>query len=324
MTPQEYIESELLKLKESSEFKKHSDQDIVAVIFRLIMSKKFRKYSASSDLQEQIKKAIAINVRNREPINITFPHGGYKLWRLDESPSVDWAELFSLKYYSQWVKPICEIYEPGILFDFFVDDLIVPKLNNVLREEVELYIESYRNLIKFMTNYQPKNLIMTVTTVGSLFPSEDDFNNSLNKNIELKRKEYEGLPEISDKQVSSIELNVKVTKAQLADPKWREKVALIESGYSLTKAEPGYHKDRPEKILAFVQPLPSGATISVGTTKSSIMKFWVGAGVLEHKDIGYKEIILSPNQLRMATFDWENIAIKGLNGKNFDKIRILN
>lgn len=324
MTAQEYIQSQLIKLKEPLEFQEVPADKLEEAIFRILMSKKFRKYSANESLQLQMREALKSNIRNNRPINITFLHGAYKLWRLDESPEVDWAELFSLIYYSNWVKQICAIYKHGVWFDFFVDDLIVPKLNNVDIREINEYLESYNYLIKFIKNYQPTNLNMTITTVGSRFSSEDEFNKNLNDNIELKRKELGGLPELSEKQAISIEFNVKVTKDQLENPKWKEEVALIESGYGLTKASPQYHKNRPEKILAFTQPLPGGTTISVGTTKSSIMKFWIGAGALKYKEDNYQQLILSPKQLAAADFHWEDVKLKGLEGKNFKRIRILN
>lgn len=140
---------------------------------------------------------------------------------------------------------------------------------------------------------------------------------------ELTEKTANGLPEINDAQKAMVELNTKPTDAQLKDPKWREKVYHLHNAYLATKAGTGYHKGRPEKILVFTQPLPSGATISVGTTKSSIMKFWVGVGVLQPKGDSYNQIILSPSQLEKAKFTFEEVDFDGLHGKNFKRIRIL-
>lgn len=144
MTAQEYIQTKLNYLarpigKESPS----STDELATAIFNSLMSKKFRKYSANDELQQHIRNAIRINIKNKEPINITFLHGAYKLWRLDESPEADWAELFSLMYYSNWVKPICELYEPGVWFDFFVDDYIINRLDNIPMSDIRLYISSY-------------------------------------------------------------------------------------------------------------------------------------------------------------------------------------
>lgn len=165
---------------------------------------------------------------------------------------------------------------------------------------------------------------MTITTVGEQFPSEEAFDKSLQTNLKKITTETPGgLPELTEAQRAMVELNTKPTDEQVRDPLWQEKVYHLHNAYGLTKAEPGYHKGRPEKILAFTQPLPSGTTISVGTTKDSIMKFWIGAGVLKQKNETYRQVILSPNQLSSSNFSWQSISIPNINGKNFSKIRVV-
>lgn len=324
MTAQDYIQSKLDELKKPLGLRRPQDTDeLIEAIFRALMSKKFRKYSANEALQAQVREAIKINVEKNEPINVTFLHGAYKLWRLEETPEADWAEFFSLMYYSSWVKPICEIYEPGVWFDFFVDDYIIERLDNIPKSDIEAYIASYQSVIDYLKDYQPANLKMTITTVGGQFPSEETFDKSLQSSLEkLTAETLGGLPVLNDAQQAMVELNTKATKEQLEDPQWQEKVFHLHNAYMSTKAEPGYHKGRPEKIMAFTQPLPSGATISVGTTKSSIMKFWVGVGVLEPKADSYKQVILSPNQLENLKYDWQDVDM-GIKGKNFNKIRVV-
>lgn len=325
MTAQDYIQTKLDELKQPlGLLVPTNNKDLAEFIFRSLMSKKFRKYSASDSLQAQVKEAIQINIERNEPINLTFLHGAYKLWRLKESPETDWAELFSLMYYSKWVKPICEVYQPGVWFDFFVDDYIVTRLDNIPREDIQTYIDSYRGVMDFLKVYQPSNLKMTITTVGSRFESEDAFDRSLQANlVKLTSDTLDELPVLDEAQRAMVELNTHATEEQLKDPLWREKVFNLHNAYAPTKAEPGYHKNRPEKIIVFTQPLPSGMAISVGTTKSSVMKFWIGVGVLKPKGGSYQEVILSPDQLSRAHFSTEEISISNLTGKNFSKIRVL-
>lgn len=118
-----------------------------------------------------------------------------------------------------------------------------------------------------------------------------------------------------------VELNAKPTPEQLKDPQWREKVSLIHDAYMISKRETGYHFG-DDKILVFNQPLPSGMLLAVGTTKTSIAKFWVGVGALKKIDNSYKEYILSPKQIESFSITKEPIHIDGLEGKNFQTIRI--
>ncbi len=321
MTAQDYITEKLDKLKLSAE-PSHTDsgEELEEKIFALLMTKKFRKYAASTELQAHIRQAIHLNVAHKEPINLTLLHGAYKLWRFDESPEADWAELFALMYYTNWVKPICEIYSPGVWFDFFVDDFIVPLLDNIEPLDIEKYLSSYQSVLDFLKPYQPHNLKMTVTPVGSQFDSKEAYMTSLKRNLDAIKPS--GLPHLSDQEKAMVELNTKATSEQLADPDWQRKVLQLHNAYAVTKSEPGYH-NQPTKIKVFTQPLPTGMVISVGSTKDSIAKFWVGVGALRPLSDSYRQIILTPSQLQTAQFTWEDVSINGLTGKNFSKVRIL-
>ena len=317
MTVQEYILQSVSNLKKPEVFL--ADQEpLVEEISRLVLSKKFRKYSANEELIKHIKNAIRLKVEKNEPINITFLQGAYKLWRLEEAPEADWAELFVATYYTNWVKDICTIYQPGVWFDYFVDDLIVPMIDNLSLDEINAYVDSFQQVLDFLKSHQPQNLKMTITRVGDQFESPEAFYASVEKNAEKVRQTN---PSFTEEQLRVVELNARPTAEQLKDPQWREKVNIIHDGYMLTKREPGYHH-RPDKILAFTQPLPSGSTVSVGTAKTSIAKHWVGVGALKKLGKGYREYIFSPTQLQKREFIKETLEIDGLPGKNFQSIRV--
>ena len=249
---------------------------------------------------------------------LTFLHGAYKLWRLDEAPEVDFAELFSLMYYTKYVKPVCEIYKPGVWFDFFVDDYIVEIMDHYAPEEIEAYIRSYQAAMDYLRAYQTANLKMTITPVSSAFASRDEFEAKLAESLaKTPMPTY-----VDEKDIATIELNVRLAEGQADDPLWREKAAQLESAYLAIKGGTGYHKGREDKILVFTQPLPSGSTISLGTTKSSIAKFWVGVGALKADGDSYKMLVLSPKQLANADCAFEDVNI-GLDGKNFKKVRVV-
>lgn len=194
MQPQEYIQQELEKLKEFHP-RKVEKEVLADEIFRLLMSKKFRKYSAKPELITHIKNAIRICIDEQKPINLTFLHGAYKLWRLEEAPLPDWGELFSAMYYTEWVKPICEIYQPGVWWDYFLDDLIVSRIDNIPLENIDLYIQSYQKILDFLKAYQPKNLTMTITRVGNQFASTEEFNASVAKNMKKLSEEGHSVSE---------------------------------------------------------------------------------------------------------------------------------
>jgi hypothetical protein len=324
MTAQEYIQSALDELKALNELPQPKNEaDLVETIFRLITSKKFRKYSLTEEYATYIKNSITENVQANKPINLTFLGGCYKLWRLDEAPESDWAELFACMYYSRWVKPVCAIYAPGVWFDFFLDDVIVSRINNLPESDIEAYRTSRQQILDFLKPYQPANLRMTLTGISSLFESREVYETQLEESIaKLSSTLPGGLPELTDKQRATTTLNVKATPEQLADPKWREKVELVHSAYMAVKGATGY-STTSNKIRVFTQPFPNGTCIAVGTTKDSIAKFWAGVGALQPRDDSFRQIVLSPSQLENATFDWQAVALPALEGKNFKQVRVL-
>ena len=322
MTAKEYIEYKLNELKLAGKEAGFvlSGEELPAYIFKSLMSKKFRKFSATDEYAAHIKEVVANAIKNNLPIKFSLPFGGYKLWRLEETPEADWAELFTLMYYAKWLKPIANAYAPGIIFDFSSDDMIVERMNNIPKQDTERYRESFNGLIAFLNNYIPTNIRFTFTPISSFYTSAE-FEKDLEDKIIKKREEYGGLPVLEDKTRRMVELNVKLKPGQDEDPLWREKIELLHQAYYTIDKRRPYNRAK-DKILAFPTPFKDGKCIAVGTTKTSVAKFWVGVGVLKKKEDGYIEYILSPSQLLKSKLEKENISIDGLSGKNFSEIKI--
>ncbi|MEK7651815.1 MAG: hypothetical protein AAB351_01215 [Patescibacteria group bacterium] len=320
MTPQEFIEKRLQQLKpEKLEMSFSSQDQLSEFIFKTIMSKKFRKFSVSDEYQKQVREAIDRSVSKNEPIQFVFVFGGYKLWRLDESPDVDWAELFTLMYYAKWLKPIAEVYKSGLVFDFSSDDVIVERMNNISKAETESYTNGFRELLGSLSGYLPGNMKFTLTPVGSHYTPEE-FDEDLKDKISLMEKQLGGLPTLDERRKRMVEMNVRLKPGQDSDPLWREKTELMHQAYYTVSRRRPYTRDR-DKVLVFSTQI--GNCIPVGTTKTSVAKFWVGVGALKQKEDGYVEYVLSPSQLANSEYEWVNVSIKGLTGKNFEKIRVL-
>ena len=157
--------------------------------------------------------------------------------------------------------------------------------------------------------------------MGDQYVTQDVFKKELKENIAklTAERKTEAKP-LTEKQIAAIDLNVKVTDVQKKDPYWRDKIQIIHDAYSLASKRRPYYRN-PEKIMVLSAPAPS--LIAVGTTKTSVVKFWVGAGALEKRDDGYIERILSPKQLAETTLKEVPVRIPGLPGQNFSSISII-
>jgi len=317
MQAQDYIISKLEELSQPVERPKLSGENLENEIIRLILSKKFRKYTANDELIQRVRKAVHLSVEKNEPIKFSMFQGAFKLWRLDEAPEADWAELFTYMYFSKWLKPICEIYEPGVLFNTFMDDIILEKLNNISPDETKIYIRSQQAIIDFLKKYQPENMKMSFTPIGGLFESDEIFWEKMNKEL----AENTELPVLSEKDIARVELNVRPSDSDPINDGWQaRKVKMLNAWFEVTGGL-GFDS-REDEIPVFVQPIALNY-LTVGATKNSIMKFWCGVGVLQPKDNSYQMTIRSFNQIAKDRFEWENVSIDGLGGRNFEKIRIL-
>ena len=321
MTPKEFIGKRLQELQLHTEtvnnFK--SDKDLAEFIFNTVMSKKFRKFAVTPEYIPNIKWAIENSIENNLPIKFVFPFGGYKLWRLEETPEVDWAELFTFMYFAKWLKPISEVYKPGIWFDFNSDDVVVERMNNISKSDTESYARSFNLTIKFLEKYLPNNMKFTFTPVSSLYTSEE-FEEDLKDKIEMTRKEHGGLPILDDKHRRMVELNVRLKPGQDTDPEWREKIELIHKAYMAVSKRRPYNRAK-EKILVFCTKMAN--CVPVGVTKTSVAKFWVGIGALKKTEDGYQEYVLSPSQIESSNLRKEDISIKGLDSKNFKTLKLI-
>lgn len=318
---EEFIYSKLKNISPIDSSVRFSLEETVEEIYRSIMSAKFRRKSICDSLKQKIRKAIVYNVQSGKPINITFLQGCYKLWRFDESPEVDWAELFALMHYAEWIKPILLIYQPGVVFDFYVDDLIMERISNYKRSEILSYQYSFQKVIDFVMTYCPSNLHYKITTVSSQYSSEEEFWNKLDEAVTNWINPRDITLDASI--ISMIDLNYRPISDKQNGEYWREEIMCIHDAHSAMKERLKYREEEG-KILAMPQHY-SGADsrLFVGSTKDSCIKYWVGVGALRRKKDSYVTTVLSPKQLANSNFLTQNIKIKGLDTKNFSKIRIL-
>ncbi|KKR43928.1 hypothetical protein A2356_03485 [Candidatus Nomurabacteria bacterium RIFOXYB1_FULL_39_16] len=320
MNAQEFIKKRLEDLKVTQkvgQFK--SNKELADFIFKTLMSKKFRKFAVTPEYIPHIHEAIENNIKNNLPIKLLFPFGGYKLWRLEETPEADWAELFSMMYFAKWIKPISEAYSPGVEFDFSSDEIIVERMNNIPKADTDAYAKSFYMIIDFLKDYLPTNLKFSMTPVSSYYTPEE-FEKDLKEKILLMEEELGGLPSLDDHHRRMVELNVHLKPGQDKDPLWREKTELLHQSYYTIPKRRAYNRAK-EKIIVFCINMEN--CIPVGTTKTSIAKFWPGAGALKKVGDSFLEYVLSPSQLESNHFTKEETAIKGLDSKNFKSIRVI-
>lgn len=334
MSPQEYLEQ---KLKNCAHYEltKEDRQRIESVglrtfLFEQITRKKFRRWKLPDVARVKIEGALNYCLPKDEPLQVRLRFGGYKLWRLESCPEVDWAEFFTIAHIASYLAPILAAYKPGAKMFFMSDDVFVESLNNVSKESTERYYQTFTSLCGMFQKYFPENFTVEMKRHSSLYPSQEAWR----EEFESKIKEIEGTWKngLSDEKIQSAlatsALNIQWDGVKdLTKLSEEEKVKKIERGAMLHEALVkvptirAFSDTNPAMFSIFGSQLPS--VISIGTTKSSITKFWVGTGVLEERDGNYYDRILSPKQIEhMKDIPFEEIATSFVPLKNFSKIKV--
>lgn len=326
MTPQEFITN---KLTHCSDYRLNDKdgaliaQGIEIFLYHQITRKKFRKWSIDEETQQHIRNALSKQVSKNEPIHFTFPFGAYKRWNLPSAPRVNWAEFFSLAYYSQYMAPIAAGYKPGCRFSFVGDDVIVPKLNNYPAEEVAHWSETFEQLLKAFHSYLPKNITIELLHVRDFYTPEE-FDKELEEKYDQGKAEWD---EWDDKtreaHLASSRHNIKWDGIEdwtgMPEKEKEEKIleaAIMHNVYRQLERRKAF--TRAENRIA-IFPHKISKAIPLGTTKNSAVYFWVGTGILEKRGDEYMERILSYEQwkdrsdlLQEVDIDVEGVPMKSI------------
>lgn len=316
--PNDYLTSRLkeFSLLDSSQ---SVTGDINEYVFRRLTTSKFRRHAMTPGYDEHIKKVIDASIANNDPIPLVWVFGGYKLWRLKEYPLPDWAELFFLFHKVDWLKPILSVYKPGVSFDFFDDGIMVPKLNSIPKTDKEEYEKSFSQLLKFVNDKVPKNLKFTVHKLGSQYPSVDDFQKEYEDNYQkVIDQDKESPLLLSKEQEQVIQMNVKSDKT-LTPGELHKNQLMFEAFVLSSMRRPYYRNDT--KI--FLDSFAIKNCLPIGSTRTSVVRFWIGKGVLRKYKDSFLEEIHSVKQL--AEFKYSKYKVKGFEnlGKNFESIGVV-
>ena len=227
MTPQDYIISTLQALAQPTPMEDIGNTPVEDAILAKVMSKKFRKLKADETAIGIARSAIKYAVEQSKPVKVRLLFGGNKLWRFEEEPEIDWAELFSLIYYLRWMKSITSVYKHGAHFDYYSQDVSVESLNNIPRSQTDQYSATFKAMLEWVKPYIPENVQVTYRRHADEFKDLAEYDMEIEEAKKIVLANNNGkLPQLDEAQKAATELNVKLLPGQDDDPLWREKVEL--------------------------------------------------------------------------------------------------
>ena len=261
--------------------------------------------------------------------------GGYKHFWNPSYPEVDFAELFNLRFMSEYLSPILEAHEPGVVLEYESEDVILTAMDNYPPRDLDRYSESFRELIKMYSKSLPKNLKISLVRAREQVPS-DALWKKIDEYLPNTRKEWDSLSkeEIElrlSHSTSNIMWNGNEDLTKMNDEEKKKRVLeskIINEAYYA--ADWDFRKDfftgenHIPVVFWFGKTRDNFAHwLTLGSTYSSMVDFWVGRGILELRNGKVVERIVSHSQYERIKGKLEIIdAFNELPLKNLKSIEI--
>lgn len=315
---------------------------IVSYLSRLISAKFSGSKQADAAISLTLDKLI-YSFNNKCPIIFVFGYGGYKNYNSPSFPEVDYAELFHMKYMTEYLWPIITSYEYGVTFEYESEEISI-QFNNVPQDTTDKYTNSFKNLVSYFNKkiheqnnvevnfksviardmYNPQDLYNKMNEYYSSMKELIDSLDATEKQIWFKRAKTNFLVKGTEdfSALNNEELEEKIIEARIKNE------CFLAADYDLRID----FWERPNAISLFgtwgKSPCasPTDGGLHLKSTKSSNTDFWIGTGVFQinTKKSKIEELILSHNQYN--EFKNEIKVIKSSNqeltsiSKNFEKV----
>ena len=95
-------------------------------------------------VEQPIKHVVA----NDKPLWVTIPFGAFKHFDSPSSPHTNWAEVFHLAHMYEYLSPVAEVHEPGIIVEYCSEGaLILTMMDNYPPEALHVYEQELRHML---------------------------------------------------------------------------------------------------------------------------------------------------------------------------------
>lgn len=268
--------------------KKLRFQGISQLIYDKLTTNKFRTAPISEKIHARIMESCTASVTQNQPIHITIPFGGYKLPSLPSAPHIDWSEVFTCLIIRDYVSAISKIYDPGVIVEFYSDEIIVNRMNAIKQIDLDTYNQELNKLLGKFKLFLPRNVIYKLSSIRDHISQDalfDRFSQKHNVIIEWWGKQSEQEKKIHlEKAERNYFGNLKnLTKKEKAD--------ILLTSVFIHEALVRSHWDS-DIVWAFGKGrIPvgfryaNGWGIQIKSSVSSAIQFWVGTGILQEKGV---------------------------------------
>lgn len=101
-------------------------------------------------MKENVEQKLNDIVNNKLPLTFVPSFGGYKHWWSPTYPTIDWAEIFNMKFMLEYLAPIYSDYtDNSVTIEYESEEVILSELNNVPQSGLDEYTKTFRDALSF-------------------------------------------------------------------------------------------------------------------------------------------------------------------------------
>lgn len=289
-----YLKDEFLK-KTQSISNINKNIDISTQVQNLLLSGKYRKFPITDEIREMLQQKVDYILNNDKGFIFVPSFGGYKHSWTPSYPYTDWAEVFNIKCFIDYLTPLYHLTGKRITVEYLSKDIIVPMMNNIPKEFIDKYLDNFKKLISLINQKQ-------VEIKFELHSSHEDYEKNalfdlINQNKEKVADKFKNLDSNEqDKKLKKSENNycwngVKNYENISEDEKKQivTESRIINETFLKVDSElrGGSSKGRKNAIpILFRKGVGACDEICLNlcSCTSSTVAFWVGIGILEIRE----------------------------------------
>ena len=229
--------------------------------------------------------------------------GGYKHWWSPSYPTIDWAEIFNIKFMLEYLYPICANYKDNTsTIEYESEEIILSELNNVPQSGLDEYTKTFRQALQFFNSKQ-KVINLKLSLAREQYKDYNFNKQKLLARIEQMMPEYterfnnydaEDQARRINKAKTNFKLDGVADYTKLTDTQKEElykhsrilNEAFLDADYEVRGTD-FFDKENNIPLLFSFGLGPGGeAWLHIGSSKSSMTDFWAGTGILELRENG--------------------------------------
>lgn len=310
--------------------------DLAEWITGKLLLKRFRKAKVHEKTREDILNKVKISIAEDKPIYLVVLFGGYKHFWNQSYPEVDWAELFNLRFMSELVAPILSAYKPGVILDYESEDVIIELMDNYPTESLDSYAASFRKLVQAYSKCLPTNFKINYVRSQEQIDAKK-LKARINELLTDKRKVWaayskEELDKHLARSPNNILWNGKEDWTKLSEAEKEQKILeskiVNETYYDADFEFRGDYLcggNHIPIVLSWGLTFENFANwLTLGSTFSSTVDFWVGRGILEDRVEKFVPRVVSQTQYYKIKDKLEMHDSNLIPMKNFKQIEVYN